>query len=109
MFSRVSEKIMQKNTNMDSEKSMPRDKYQLRRYLESLNLRDAGSLEERAKEISDNIKRVMTPYYTGERGEPLQYYYVPCQTLLEKALEKRDFKDDFPQALDFLISSLEWE
>lgn len=91
------------------EKSVPKDKFELRRYLERLDLRDSRSLEERASEIFYTVERVMNPYYIGERGRPLQVYYLPCKNLIDNAYEKRDFENDIPFALGFLKDSLEWE
>lgn len=92
-----------------NETTVPRDKFQLRAYLERLDLQDSISLQERAREIFDNIDRVMTPYYVGERGEPLQGYYLSCKRMIDDARLKNDFRKDIPLAIDYLIGSLEWE
>jgi hypothetical protein len=74
-----------------------------------IDINDVASLRERSRELFSNIDRVMTPYYDGERGRPLQEYYLPCKILIEKVRNKDDFGEDFRFAIGFLKDSLEWE
>ena len=94
---------------MNYQQNLPQDKRELRTYLEALNLHNPIELEQRADEIITNVRRVMTPYVEGERGKPLRDYYVPAVRFIELAFEKRDFRKEFPESLDFMIGSIEWE
>lgn len=94
---------------MESEISNPRDKYQLRTYLEGIDLNDSSLLEEKAEEIVANVRNIMFPYAEGARGKPLADYYRPAVDWIERAYKSKDFKKDFPDAVDFMIGSLEWE
>lgn len=88
---------------------VPIDKWSLRDYLKTLDLRDAVKLREGANEIMVNVRTIMTPYVEGKRGEPLRGYYAPAVKLIEDAFRKREFQKAFPEALNFMISSVDWE
>ncbi len=85
------------------------NKFTLRKYLEELDLRDSASLERKSSQIMEKIRSTMNPYALGECGRELQEYYEPAVILIENAYEKNDFNEKFPQALEFMISSIEWE
>ena len=88
---------------------VPADKRSLRDYLKTINLNDTIRLRERSAEIVGNVRMVMDPYLGGERGEPLKGYYAPAVKLIEDAFRMGDFQRKFPEALEFMISSVEWE
>jgi len=90
----------------------PRDKFELRAYLESFNLHDLAVLEANADEITANIRRVMQPYVDGEHRDSLKEYYEPAVELVNKAYaskHRQNFHKMFSDALDFMIDSIEWE
>lgn len=92
-----------------SEQTIPKDKWSLRDYLKGFDLHNSEQLEARADEILEHVRRVMTPYVQGERGDPLRKYYAPAVERIESAYENRDFEKEFPEALDFMIASVDWE
>src|SRR3989338_812518 len=87
----------------------PADKRSLRDYLKTIDLNDTVRLRERSAEIVANVRMVMSPYLRGQRGEPLKGYYAPAVRLIEDAFRMGDFQRKFPEALDFMIGSVEWE
>ncbi|MDP3026777.1 MAG: hypothetical protein Q8N63_03645 [Nanoarchaeota archaeon] len=94
---------------LEGQQIVPADKRSLRDYLKTIDLRNAVGLRERSGEIMANVRKVMTPYVDGERGEPLRDYYVPAVRMIEDAFRRGDFQKSFPEALDFMIGSVEWE
>ncbi len=94
---------------LEGQQITPADKRSLRDYLKTIDLRNASRLRERSGEIMANVRKVMTPYVEGERGEPLRDYYAPAVKMIEDAFRKGDFQKSFPEALDFMIGSVEWE
>ena len=87
----------------------PIDKFSLRDYLKRFDLTNSSLLKRKAEEIMENVNRIMEPYARGVVGKPLRDYYLPAVDLLEKAYKKEDFSRDFPNAIDFLIDSIDWE
>ena len=51
----------------------------------------------------------MNPYVIGKRGSGLKNYYAEAVKLMENAHKRRDFKKSFPEALEFMIGSVDWE
>jgi hypothetical protein len=94
---------------LEGQKIVPADKRSLRDYLKTIDLRNASGLRERSDEIMINVRKVMAPYLEGERGDPLRDYYAPAVRMIEDAFRKGDFQKSFPEALDFMIGSVEWE
>jgi len=80
-----------------------------RDYLKTIDLKNAVRLRERPSEIMANVRKVMTQYLGGERGDPLRNYYALAVRMIEEAFRKGDFQKSFPEALDFMIESVEWE
>ena len=95
--------------NEGTARKIPQDKRELRTYLEQFDLRNPQELEINAVEIVGHVRRIMTPYVVGERGEPLRGYYTPAVERIEDAYSKKDFREAFPNALDFMIFSVELE
>ncbi len=94
---------------LEGQQILPANKRSLRDYLKTIDIRNAVGLKERSGEIMANVRKVMTPYLKGERGEPLRDYYAPAVKMIEDAFRKGDFQKSFPEALDFMIGSVEWE
>lgn len=94
---------------LEGKQIVPIDKWSLRDYLKTVDLRDSKKLEERSGEIMVNVRNVMKPYVERERGEPLRDYYAPGVKFIEDAFRKRDFQKSFPNALNFMIDSVDWE
>jgi len=94
---------------LEGQQIVPDDKRSLRDYLKTIDLKNAVGLRERSGEIMANVRKVMTPYVGGERGEPLRDYYAPAVRMIEDAFRKGDFQKSFPESLDFMIGSVEWE
>jgi len=89
--------------------SVPADKRSLRDYLKTIDLKNPAKLRERSDEIMANVRTIMNLYVNGERGEPLRAYYTPAVERIEEAFMKKDFRKAFPEALDFMIGSVDWE
>ena len=94
---------------LKGEEIFPKDKWTLRDYLKTIDLRDTKQLRKRSFEIVENVRRVMNPYVIGKRGSGLKNYYAEAVKLMENAHKRRDFKKSFPEALEFMIGSVDWE
>lgn len=94
---------------LEGQQIVPADKRSLRDYLKTIDLRNASGLRDRSSEIMANVRKVMAPYVEGERGDPLRDYYTPAVRMIEDAFRKGDFQKSFPEALDFMIGSVDWE
>lgn len=90
-------------------REVPYDKWSLKDYLKTFDLNNEDELKQNANEILEHIKEVMDLYASGDHGEALKDYYSSALRFVERSFEKKDFKKDFPDSLDFLISSIEWE
>jgi hypothetical protein len=87
----------------------PTDKYELRAYLQEIDLKDSKDLEARAREVVGNIFRVMDRYRELPDDHPLRKYYELPLRQIELAYMGGDFKKSFPQAIRHLLISITWE
>jgi hypothetical protein len=87
----------------------PKDKFELRRYLENIESKSPSELEAMADEVIGNVFEVMDRYRRLPEGDQLRKYYEPPLRQIELAYSLRDFKDIFPSAIRYLLSSINWE
>jgi hypothetical protein len=87
----------------------PKDKFELRDYLSEIELNDSKKLEERAEEIVCNIFQVMDSYRQLPEAHPLREYYELPLKQLELSYSVREFRQSFPSAIRYLLSSINWE
>lgn len=98
--------------NIAQPKTLPKNKHELRDYLESMDLYNPDNVLELsvATEIVENVKRVMAPYLAMPEGDDLRRYYGPAIRGIEKKFSERDFsRRGFLFAVGDLISCLTWE
>ena len=84
------------------------NKFDLREYLQ-IKLRNKETLRESAATIVDHCRKIMEPYVQGQVGQAYKEYYKPAMDWIERAYNNGDPKEDFPQALDFMVGSIEWD
>ena len=93
----------------EASKEVPKDKFELRAYLEEIDAKNPSELEAMADEIVGNVFEVMDRYRYLPQDHPLRIYYEPVLKEIELAYALRGFKDIFPAAIRYLLSSINWE
>ena len=93
----------------EASKEAPKDKFELRAYLENIDAKSPSELESIADEIVGNVFEVMDRYRYLPEDDPLRKYYEPPLRQIELAYSLRDFKDIFPAAIRYLLISINWE
>ncbi|MBI2671584.1 hypothetical protein HYX16_01490 [Candidatus Woesearchaeota archaeon] len=78
-------------------------------YLKGLNLRDPKLLESKSAEILEKTESCLSKYLSLPADNSRRNYYTSPVKLIKDAIKKRDFKDELPGALEFLIDSLSCE
>ncbi|MFC1685636.1 hypothetical protein ACFLZZ_01280 [Nanoarchaeota archaeon] len=87
----------------------PSDKFELREYLEKVNVKCFVCLEKKSEEIMKNVERVMEHYMELPKDDTLRIYYEGPLKKIRKAYEKKDFKRSFHESISYMINSIEWE
>ena len=91
-----------------TEQTELRCRWDLLPYLKKLDLEDPKQLEARADEIVGNVRQAMANDKT--MPEPgINAYYAPAIERINSADASGDYKREFPQALTFMIESIEME
>jgi len=87
----------------------PQGKHELVSYLKSFRNCNSQELELRANEIMGNVRKVMQPYLSIGGNDPLNEYYAPIINGLETAFQNKDYKNEFPRALEGMADLIELE
>jgi hypothetical protein len=85
------------------------DKFQLRDYLETLDLANPEELSMKAEKIRLEVKKVAADYLSLPQDDALRIYYASEFLRVEEAFKSGDFREKVPEALDSLIASINWE
>jgi len=84
------------------EEIIPDNKFELMDYLQALDLDDSQMLEIKSDEIMGHVQRIIEPYAKSNTISHRDYY-GPIYARIKHARKIRDFKNEFPRALEKLI------